>query len=224
MALCALLGVTGCSRRDDVLTGEDGGSPTMDVSGVQTTIRPPASQSPPPPLPDELETAANRDFPILLDPPDISELEEQFHASEDFLERSELVFQMADESSPKALETLWRLYFSEGTLEMKVRILDSVDLVTSGNLEPVIPILEDAIRPGQDPDLRDSAIHTLMGLPPANVRKIWQGLLADPDFEYREIAEKVLEFDEILAGSDPAENEDPPEVPSTGVRLKPRRD
>ncbi len=223
MALCALLGVTGCSRRNDVLTGEDDFSPTVDAGGVQTTIRPPASKSPPP-LPDELEASENRDFPILLDPPDISELEEQFHASEDFLERSELVFRMADESSPKALETLRRLYFSEDALEMKVRILDSVDLVTSGNLEPVIPILEDAIRPGQDRDLRDSAIHTLMGLPPANVRKIWQGLLADPDFEYREMAEKVLEFDEILAGSDPAENEEPPEVPSTGVRLKPRRD
>jgi HEAT repeat protein len=195
--LCAgIAGIaSGCVKRTPESAPEQG-APETPATAVARAMEPlkERREIAPPPVIEELVAPADPDRILQLDPPVIPDLERDFRSATDPLAKAELATLIADAGTPEALQTLERLYFTEPDLEMRIRMIDALRLSEPEEAERMLPMLRDAIRPGQPDDLREAAMLILPGLDHPAVDGIWRGMLSDANPEIREFAEKMLEF------------------------------
>jgi hypothetical protein len=185
-----------CSRQiRDAFPNDSTREQAQDDQTPQPSSRPESQpMADKPSLPVVERGGDNGKGPILLDPPHIPDLERQFHAEKELLPRVELVFRMADVGSPEARQTLNRLYFAVTDVELKIRMIDALKLVDSEDPGPSLVLLRDAVKADRPEELRSAAIDALQTIDDPSTIGIWQGLLSDPNPEFRESALKTIEY------------------------------
>lgn len=115
-------------------------------------------------------------------------------AGTDEARRVEIIGELAVNSTPAARETLDRIYRTAPGIELKMQVIESLQLIDSDDLEPSLRLLQDAVAVGQDADLREAAVETLRDLDSPKTIRLWRSLLGDRDEEIRDTARNMIEF------------------------------
>lgn len=122
------------------------------------------------------------------------QLYQEYQTEKEYLPRVEIIYRLADASSPQARETLSRLFFTEKDPELRVQMVSALPFVDSGDLNLSLPILQEALKAGQPRELREAALDTIQTLNDPKTSPLLQILLNDPDEELRDTAARTIEY------------------------------
>ena len=122
------------------------------------------------------------------------ELAKRFGGESDQATRIELIYQLALNGSPPALQTLGELYRRLSDDELKDHIVRAQSFVTARDLTPVLAFLGEALQPSQPPELRATAAETLREIEKPETLPLWQTLTGDTDPGIQDTARAAIEF------------------------------
>jgi hypothetical protein len=111
--------------------------------------------------------------------------------------RLEVISELAINATPLARQSLARIYRTARDIAVKQQVLEALQLIESEDLDPTLLLLQEAVAPGQDAELRLTAVEALRDIVSPKTIRIWQTLLSDRDVEIRNTAKAMIEF---LAG------------------------
>lgn len=173
-----LLVCASCSKHKRITTENIPVQPPVDLTGSIAQLPSPAGQPTPWKSSDE--------------EPSPADLERNYAATADVDDRIDIVYALAGDGSPEALNVLGRLFRNEKDTQLKAEILTCVDSFD----EPVntkLFILSTAISAGQPEEVREAAIDALESVVDRRAIPIWRTLLNDKDFEIRDAAKEQIE-------------------------------
>jgi HEAT repeat protein len=122
------------------------------------------------------------------------ELEREYQTDPEYLSRVEIIHRLADASSAQSRETLTRLFLTEKDLDLRVQMVSALPFVDAADLNPSLPILREALKPGQPRELREAGLDAIQSLNDPRTIPLLQLLLNDPDEELRESATRTSEY------------------------------
>jgi HEAT repeat protein len=122
------------------------------------------------------------------------QLQAEYHTEKEFLPRVEIIYRLADASTPQARGVLSSLFFRERDLDLRVQMVNALPFVDSGDLNLSLPILQEALKAGQPRELREAGLDTIQTLNNPQMLPLLQPLLNDPDVELRETAARTIEY------------------------------
>jgi hypothetical protein len=157
------------------------------------------------PAPTQVTSRPVTDRSILyemFDPPTTAEaalkqavqLQTEYYADTEFLPRVEIIYRLADASTPQSRGVLSRLFFSEKDVELRVEMVNALPFVDSGDLNLSLPILQEALKAGQPRELREAGLDTIQSLNDPKTLPLLNLLINDPDEEIRETAVRTIEY------------------------------
>jgi hypothetical protein len=126
-------------------------------------------------------------------PADPVQLEAAYRNTTDDSTKFEIIDQLTDMDNLAALQALDRLFQGEKDVDMKVEILESIQMF-DGNNPYKLQLLSLAARQGQPKEIRSAAIDGMLDLDDKSVIPVLQTLRNDPDPDIREEAKDALEF------------------------------
>jgi hypothetical protein len=211
VALALLMGCTGKEEEPVVPPVKKSIAPTRapgptpsPTKTAQATTPPTSSSVPPPPAPVRAPTqVSGKGTPAVSGGDDTAaevlqkaqsalSFETAYNATSDFKGRVETIYKISDLNTPEAIATLGRLFAAETKPELKTEIVDSL-MDFDGLDDKKAAILAAAAAPGQDKDVRETAIDGLTDIDPRKAIPILQGLVNDPDEDIRDAAKDALE-------------------------------
>lgn len=123
-----------------------------------------------------------------------AELANAYRTERDPLARTEIIYRLADASSPQARQILSQIFSTERSLELRVEAVKALVFIESPDLVPSLLILQEALQSRQPRDLREAALDTIQTLNDTRTLPTLQAALVDPDPELRETAAKTVTY------------------------------
>jgi hypothetical protein len=126
-------------------------------------------------------------------------LQQEYQTEKEFLPRVEIIYRLADASTPQSRGVLSSLFFSEKNLDLRVQMVSALPFVDAGDFNLSLPILQEALKPTQPLELREAGLDAIQTLNDPITLPLLQPLLQDPDDELRETAAQTIRyFREVL--------------------------
>jgi hypothetical protein len=122
------------------------------------------------------------------------QLQQEYQTETEFLPRVEIIYRLADASTPQARGVLSSLFFRERNVDLRVQMVSALPFIDSGDLNLSVPILQEALRPTQPRELREAGLDTIQALNDPQTLPLLQPLLNDQDPELRETAAQTIEY------------------------------
>lgn len=122
------------------------------------------------------------------------QLFQEYQSEKEYLPRVEIIYRLADASSPQSREMLTRLFFSERDPELRVQMVSALPFVEGGDLNLSLPILQEALKPAQPRELREAAVDTIQSLNDPKAMPLLLPLLSDPDSELRDTVRHTVDY------------------------------
>ena len=126
-------------------------------------------------------------------PQDATQLEVAYRNEQEEVGKFEIIDTLADMGTLQAVQTMDRLFQAESDLEMKIEILDSLQLIDEHHSYKM-RIFSNALLASQPFEVRLAAIDGLLELDDPGVIPVLRGLLNDPNPEIRESARDAIDF------------------------------
>lgn len=120
-------------------------------------------------------------------------MEQKYRASGDEDQRMDLVAEMSEIQSAESIRTMARIFAVEMNADLKVDILDALQLV-EGFKEEKMAFLKSVLQPGQSDEVREAAIDSLIDLEDPSAIALLEPLLRDPSEAIRESARDAIEI------------------------------
>jgi hypothetical protein len=157
-------------------------------------------------VPPEQMEARNRIFEQYGPPTTVAaatkqalDLEREYQSDKEYLPRVEIIYRLADASSQQSREALTRLFFTEKDTDLRVQMVTALPFVDAADINLSLPILQEALKPGQPRELREAGLDTIQALNDPRTLPLLQALSNDPDEELRATARQTAEYyNEVL--------------------------
>lgn len=123
-----------------------------------------------------------------------AELANAYRNERDPLEKTEIIYRLADASSPPSRQVLTQIFHAEKDPALRVDLVKSIAFVENPDLVPSLLILQEALQSRQPRELREAALDTIQTLNDTRTLPTLQSALVDPDPELRDTAAKTITY------------------------------
>lgn len=123
-----------------------------------------------------------------------AKLQQEYRLEKEYLPRVEIIYRLADASTPQSRGALSQLFFSERDPDLRVQMVTALPFVDAGDINLSLPILQEALKPGQPRELREAGLDAIQSLNDPQTLPLLLPLLNDPDEELRETVTTTAEY------------------------------